>query len=73
MEEQVTQNVRLVRYQDCDEGATVELYAIDGGGHQWPGARFELPVPNFGTATHEISANDLMWDFFEAHPLPAAP
>ena len=71
MEEQVTQNVRLVRYEECDEGATVELYAIDGGGHQWPDARFDFR--NFGTATHEISANDLMWDFFEAHPLSAAP
>ncbi len=70
MEEQVTQNVRLVRYQDCDEGATVELYAIDGGGHQWPDARFEFQPQNFGTATHEISANDLIWDFFVAHPLP---
>ena len=70
MEEQVTQNVRLVRYQDCDEGATVELYAIDGGGHQWPDATFEFLPQNFGSATHEISANDLIWDFFVAHPLP---
>ena len=69
MEEQVTQNVRLERYQDCDEDATVELYVIDGGGHQWPDATFEAQPQKFGTATHEISANDLMWDFFEAHPL----
>ena len=73
MEEQVTQNVRLVRYQDCDEDATVELYVIDGGGHQWPDATFDAQPQNFGTATHEISANDLMWDLFEAHPLSAAP
>ena len=73
MEEQVTQNVRLVRYEECDEGATVELYAIDGGGHQWPDARFEFQPQNFGSATHEISANDLIWDCFEAHPLSAAP
>ena len=64
MEKQVTQNVRLVRYQDCDEDATVELYVIDGGGHQWPDATFEAEPQNFGSATHEISANDLMWDFF---------
>ena len=64
MEAQVTQNVRLVRYQDCDEDATVELYVIDGGGHQWPDATFEAQPQKFGSATHEISANDLMWDFF---------
>ena len=80
VEEQVTQNVRLVRYEECEDGATVELYAIDGGGHQWPDATFELRQrgppsrfnPDFGTLTHEISANDLMWDFFAAHPLSAA-
>ena len=71
MEEQITQNVRLVRYGECDEGATVELYVIDGGGHQWPDATFEAQPRNFGSATREISANDLMWDFFEAHPLSA--
>ncbi len=70
MEEQVTQNVRLVRYEECDKGATVELYAIDGGGHQWPDARFEFQPQNFGSATHEISANDLIWDFFVDYPLP---
>ncbi len=72
VEEQVTQNVRLVRYEECDDGATVELYAVDGGGHQWPDATYELPDRDFGTAIHEISANDLMWDFFAAHPLSAA-
>ena len=70
MEEQVTQNVRLVRYEECDEGATVELYVIEGGGHQWPDARFDAQPQKFGTATHEISANDLIWDFFVAHPRP---
>ena len=66
MEKQVTQNVRLVRYEECDEDATVELYVIDGGGHQWPDAtvEFKFGPQNFGSATHEISANDLMWDFF---------
>ena len=69
MEEQVTQNVRLVRYEECDEGATVELYAIDGGGHQWSDATFDRTLPRTGSTTHEISANDLMWDFFQVHPL----
>ena len=58
--EPVTANVRLVRYEGCDENATVELYVVQDGGHTWPGAV---------GATQEISANDLMWDFFQAHPL----
>lgn len=58
-DEQVTKGVRLVRYEECDQGATVELYVIEGGGHTWP-------------ATPEISATDLMWEFFQAHALAAA-
>ncbi|MCH7719154.1 MAG: hypothetical protein IIB21_06755, partial [Chloroflexi bacterium] len=62
VEEQVTQNVRLLRQENCDEDATLELYVVEGGGHVWPGA--------IG-ATQEISATDLMWEFFQTHPLPA--
>ena len=71
VEEQVTENVRLVRYQACDEGATVELYVVEGGGHTWPDATLDFPEEFLGVTTHEISANDLMWDFFVAHPMPA--
>lgn len=81
-----TSGVRLTRYDGCDDGATVELYVIfdvdtvtpgdQGGGHTWPGSTFVLP-PDFklllGQTTLEISANDLMWDFLMAHPLPDAP
>ena len=75
-----TVGVRLVRYSGCDDDATVELYAIfdadtdtvgeQGGGHTWPGSGFVI-VPALeaivGIATQEISANDLMWDFFSAN------
>ncbi len=63
----VSGSVRLIRYQGCDQGATVELYVIEGGGHTWPGA---IDIPWLGATTHEISAADLMWAFFEAHPMP---
>jgi polyhydroxybutyrate depolymerase len=66
-DERVSDHVRLRRYDDCAEGATVELYAVEGGGHTWPGATIDVPL---GATTHEISATDLMWAFFEAHPKP---
>jgi polyhydroxybutyrate depolymerase len=66
-DERVSDHVRLRRYDDCAEGATVELYAVEGGGHTWPGASIDLPL---GATNHEISATDLMWAFFEAHPKP---
>ncbi len=76
-EAQAAPGVRLVSYLGCDESALVELYVVEdadgdgpnteGGGHTWPDAA--LDISTLGATTHEISANDLMWDFFIAHPL----
>ncbi|MCZ7542576.1 MAG: hypothetical protein M5R40_03120 [Anaerolineae bacterium] len=54
---------------DCQDGADVTLYSIEGFGHfyprtgQIPGTSFELP-------TADANATDLIWAFFEAHPMP---
>lgn len=43
----------------------VILYTIEGGGHAWPGGARGW---RFGASpTRDISATDLMWDFFERH------
>ncbi len=53
-------------YNDGKDGAEVVLYLIDGGGHSWPGMN---TTPAFlGKTTMNISANDLMWEFFQKHP-----
>ena len=70
--EQVTEHVQRVRYLDCDGEAAVELYVVEGGGHTWPGSPVDLIGGEFGKTTQEISANDLMWDFFVDHPLASA-
>jgi polyhydroxybutyrate depolymerase len=53
------------RYGGCAAGSEVELIAIDGGGHSWPGgdrvARFLDPPSNALDATDEI------WRFFARH------
>jgi polyhydroxybutyrate depolymerase len=49
------------------DGAEVVLVVIEGGGHTWPGRAPPLPV--LGKATRNISANDLLWAFFEKHPM----
>jgi polyhydroxybutyrate depolymerase len=53
-------------YGPCRDGTAVELYAIQGGPHAWPGgqrmARF-LDAPS--TA---MDASSVIWDFFAAHP-----
>ncbi|HEY4016570.1 MAG TPA: PHB depolymerase family esterase [Polyangiaceae bacterium] len=58
---QAAPNVTLTSYTGCTAGAAVLLYTIDGAGHEWPGA------PGQTTA---IDANEAMWAFFSAHPLP---
>ncbi|MSU78224.1 MAG: polyhydroxybutyrate depolymerase [Gemmataceae bacterium] len=48
-------------------GADVILYTIETGGHTWPGNAFS---PAFlGTNTSNISANEVMWEFFARHAL----
>jgi polyhydroxybutyrate depolymerase len=49
------------------DGAEVVLFVIKGGGHTWPGQ--EPPVGFIGKATKNISANDLLWEFFQKHPM----
>lgn len=54
-------------YGPCKDGAEVVLVAIEGGGHTWPGR--VPPLRALGRSTKNISANDLMWEFFEKHPM----
>lgn len=53
-------------YGPGTEGAEVILFVINGGGHTWPG-RDTIRI--LGKSTHNISANDLMWEFFKRHPM----
>ncbi len=48
-------------------GAEVVLYTIDGGGHTWPGQTRAFQF--LGKSTKDISANDLIWEFFLKHPM----
>ena len=51
----------------CQEGASVVLYAVEGGGHSWPGStRSRLPLT--GRLSRDINATDVIWSFFESHP-----
>lgn len=66
-----TKGVMLTTYKGCAKGAQVELYEVLGEGHEWPGGP-ALPseiTSVLGPQSQAISANDLMWAFFKAHPL----
>ena len=49
------------------DGSEVVLVVIEGGGHTWPGKKSTAAV--LGRSTRNVSANDLMWEFFQKHPM----
>ena len=59
--------VQRKTYGPGKDGAEVVLFVITGGGHAWPGQ--EPRVRFLGKSTQNISANDLMWAFFQKHPM----
>ena len=60
--------VTLREWTGCKPTGAVRFYIINGGGHTWPGAG---DVPFLGKTTHQIRATDILWAFFQAHPLPS--
>ncbi|EWM18347.1 PHB depolymerase family esterase [Kutzneria sp. 744] len=55
-------------WSSCDQHANVTHYRIIGAGHTWPG---ELVDSGPGSATQTVKATQVIWDFFNAHPLTA--
>ena len=56
-------------WEGCEGGSSVELVTILGGGHAWPGSQSPGWVGG-DEPTQSISATNLIWDFFAAHPKP---
>jgi polyhydroxybutyrate depolymerase len=56
-----TAEVHVDKYSGCQDGTGIELYAIQGGHHMWPG---------LAISGNSIPATDLIWSFFAAHPKP---
>jgi polyhydroxybutyrate depolymerase len=56
-----TSAVHIDKYLHCSTGRSVELYAVQGGHHMWPGTHL---------SGNTVAATDLMWDFFAKHPKP---
>jgi polyhydroxybutyrate depolymerase len=64
----VAPDVTRHEYTNCAENASVVLYTIKGGGHQWPGGK---PIPEWivGRRSNNVDATSRMWAFFREHPL----
>ena len=65
----VAPDVTLRAYADADCDAGVALYAVEDGGHAWPGGQ---PIPEWfaGPTSQSIDATRLMWAFFRDRRLP---
>jgi poly(3-hydroxybutyrate) depolymerase len=64
--------VTLTAYRGCRGGSVVELYTITGEGHEWPdGPHLPKKITRaLGPQSTAISADNTMWAFFMAHPMP---
>ncbi len=62
-------NVTVNVYSGCSNGTAVVLYTIVGGLHAWPGGQRGSAIGD--EPTNEISATQIMWEFFEQHPKQA--
>lgn len=75
----------IIRYPPGRDGAVVELYKVDGGGHTWPGRSFtdirqagngngngtvSSTSARLGRTAQDFRANDVIWEFFQKHPKP---
>jgi polyhydroxybutyrate depolymerase len=60
-------SVRVLSARDCEGEAEVTLYAILGGGHNWPGSRGVIPPRVAGRVNMDIHASDVIWAFFQRH------
>lgn len=57
--------VRKEIYGSGLEGTEVILYAVEGGGHTWPGGLQYLPERTIGKTSRDINANEIIWNFFK--------
>lgn len=54
------------RTYDCPDGADVEFYVVDGGGHSWPSSEFSRGIERIvGPTTFEIDGTAMAWEFFQ--------
>lgn len=59
--------VRKEVYNHGKEGTEVILYAIEGGGHTWPGGPQYASERIISRTCYDINATEVIWQFFTEH------
>lgn len=57
-------------HEQCAQGTAVTLCTIRGGGHTWPGGQSSLPERMVGPVNRDVSASEMIWEFFARYALP---
>ena len=70
-ERRLTSTVTHRVWDGCANGANVEFYLIDDGGHTWPGSALVASSERSGATNQELDASELIWQFFSRHRLAA--
>lgn len=55
-------------WRSCTGGTDVDIYAVVGGVHGWPGGGAMSPGGSSRTADSPVDATALLWGFFQRHP-----
>jgi polyhydroxybutyrate depolymerase len=71
----ISEDVTQISYGGCQGNAEVIFYHINKGGHVWPDSpiadRLEkMGIWKAGETNKDINATNLIWNFFETHPMP---
>lgn len=57
-------------WSGCDNGHEIVAYAVNGGGHCWPGGNQYVVETTVGPVTHLIDATQLVWEHLSKYRLP---
>lgn len=60
-------HVRREFHGGGQEGTEVILFAVEGGGHTWPGGLQYLPAFIVGKTSRDMDACQVIWNFFMRH------
>jgi len=60
-------------YGPGPENSEVLYITVEEMGHTWAGGKSLLPEIMVGKRSDKIKANDVIWEFFQKHPLQAPP
>jgi polyhydroxybutyrate depolymerase len=60
-----TNTITIETYTNGEDNTEVVVYTLENGGHAWPGGN---KFTGGDEPTTEISATDIIWEFFEDHP-----